>query len=941
MKRFYGKVGKALSLFLFIIHYHTAAYGGGKRHEKLMRKSLSLLFISIALFAGARQINSNEAAAIAKEFLNSSTGVTKAEASVNVRRVQAKDASQNEADHQPYYIFNAADNKGFVIIAGDDRAKKILGYSATGTFDPDNTPPQLAAMLIQYSDMINGICANHSKDSSWDNIESDIDNEVALPTALWDQGYPYNVQCPTVDGFNTPTGCVATALAIVMEYNQWPPKGHGTGSYEINGEVFNYDLNHTYEWSLIHKEDYSSATYSEEEIKAISTLMYDCGRASEVWYRPGGSGASDYASCRSLVNHFDYNSSLLNLSLTSCPVDYFFSKIKTEIDDNRPVFAGSTHLPLDGVFAHQYVIDGYNSDDYLHFNWGWGGYCNGFFCINPYDYADRGLDIFITYAITPKNLTAPKFMFGEGEMYPIDGNFFYKPIGEELHATYRITSADNYKSNSITFGYIVIEKSSLAETFFAKYSGDPHDDFYGGCYSLPHRFKFTEKLPDGEYYIVPAYKINENAPEKCMTSPFYQNAVKLIVTNGKNKFENLSPEESPTVSGIVTVGNAFYILDEEKREATLTYRNKNGNNYIGDVTIPSEITVDNKTYNVTNVGARAFEGCDMLENITLPSSIQHIEYGAFQSSSFRSLNLHELNKLEEITDNLFSMSWPDTNVEPLFLPPNLKRIGNYAFMSVYSTLMELPESVNYIGDYAFSSYSIDAIKFTRKDISDCEFGPTSIITDYFYNPYSQPIIFIPEECKEQYMNLETIKKAEIVKTYKDEIIPVNNIRLFLDGKEIFQGDTICTLPSSITNPSTILNFKVEVYPENATAKDLGWYRHIDSEDVGFNPCYTPSYEDGEYIYYTRGDGFTGLYEGMVKARDGSNTKLKFYINSVPDPSEIPVGLSVVEGDNEDYVTVYDLMGRRLFSGSCSTIPSLKKGVYLMRQGSATKKIIVD
>lgn len=116
-----------------------------------------LSFLIIAIIAHARQISEGEAASIASEFLNSAT-VKQAAAKVGVRRAKAPNAANAEA--APFYVYNADDNKGFVIISGDDRTNKILGYSNKGNFDYDNMPPQLNAMLEQYVEQIKNIPAN-------------------------------------------------------------------------------------------------------------------------------------------------------------------------------------------------------------------------------------------------------------------------------------------------------------------------------------------------------------------------------------------------------------------------------------------------------------------------------------------------------------------------------------------------------------------------------------------------------------------------------------------------------------------------------------------------------------------------------------------------------------------------------------------------------------
>ena len=128
-----------------------------------MRYLLSLSLLVLAFIANARQITPEEAQAAAQDFFNNSS-IEQSRAPRAIR-ARALNTNQNE-ENTPYYVFNASDDKGFVIISGDDRAKKILGYSDKGNFDFANMPPQLSALLEQYEESLKNLSGD-SADPSW------------------------------------------------------------------------------------------------------------------------------------------------------------------------------------------------------------------------------------------------------------------------------------------------------------------------------------------------------------------------------------------------------------------------------------------------------------------------------------------------------------------------------------------------------------------------------------------------------------------------------------------------------------------------------------------------------------------------------------------------------------------------------------------------------
>lgn len=315
-------------------------------HPIIMKKLFLLLFLSTAMIAHSRQISESYAASIASEFFNSTPAMQKPSQS-KMRMVPTRES----AETAPFYIFNASDDQGFVIISGDDRARCVIGYSSTGSFDYGNIPPQLADLLNRYADYIGSIPADTPPHSSWKTpvkAESS-DDAVILPTAEWGQGAPYNALCPEIDGVRTPTGCVATAMAILMKYHNWPK---------------------SYNWNKISNE--------AEDENEIALLMHDIGKKIHTTYGINESSAYVGPIPQFFYSEFDYDGDCQLISRSNFTDDEYFSYIRTELNNGRPVISFGTSDST----THCFIFDGYDNNSMLHVNWGWDGVANGFYALD-------------------------------------------------------------------------------------------------------------------------------------------------------------------------------------------------------------------------------------------------------------------------------------------------------------------------------------------------------------------------------------------------------------------------------------------------------------------------------------------------------------------------------------------------------------------------------
>lgn len=312
-----------------------------------------------------------------------------------------KRVAKQAIDTPPYYIFNNEDG-GFVIVSGDDCATPILGYSTEGSIDLDNMPIQLEELLQAYAVEIqyavdNNLQATDEVAELWiaykrtPKAQATTTVVNALISTSWAQYPRYNDKCP-VDaslssmGGHPSTGCVATAMAQIMKYWEYPVQGIGFHSYQSNhyGNLSANFANTTYDWENM--PIILSSSTSSTQNNAIATLMYHCGVAVDMDYnsKNGSSSANtiDWGGGRAsaevaLKVYFGYASTVEGKQCSSMSASAWKSLLKTELDNKRPIL----YRGVSSQGGHAFICDGYDSNDKFHFNWGWGGQNNGFYSL--------------------------------------------------------------------------------------------------------------------------------------------------------------------------------------------------------------------------------------------------------------------------------------------------------------------------------------------------------------------------------------------------------------------------------------------------------------------------------------------------------------------------------------------------------------------------------
>jgi PKD repeat protein len=375
-----------------------------------MKKAILLSVIAIMVMTGrisATAVSRQSAQTLAMNFfkMKSPTAVNNTAFTLNLS--YTKTETDGTVD---FYVFNASPMKGFVIVSGDDNALPVIAYSTESYFDAnDRGATGVSDWITSSATKIHYVVTNHVQADAtiqnlWSSYTQGINPQTGraasigpLLTTIWNQMPFYNSLCPPAavasnSVHKSVTGCVATAMAQIMKYWNYPARGTGSNSYtpqptglNVNYGTLTADFTRPLYWSAMPNNVTSNTD-------PVDTLMYELGVAVDMSYDTSGSGAFVLTSetfglgpCSQSVfaNNFYYNpNTLQGVHLSSYTTASWIALMESEIDAGRVVqYEGSD--PQAG--GHTWVMDGYepqsSGPDYLHMNWGWGGASNGWFSV--------------------------------------------------------------------------------------------------------------------------------------------------------------------------------------------------------------------------------------------------------------------------------------------------------------------------------------------------------------------------------------------------------------------------------------------------------------------------------------------------------------------------------------------------------------------------------
>ena len=286
------------------------------------------------------------------------------------------------------YVFTKESGCGFVILSADDKAVPVLGYSDTESIVPSNLPPSFLWWLNKQAERIATL---QSDDASSETPRPYAPQGYAPVSPLlktkWNQDSPYNDQTPIVSGEQSPTGCVATSFAQVMNYFKYPECGEGTIRYtDSYGKRRTMSLVKDFMWDQM-LDEYVAGSYTEQQAEAVSYLMKACGYSVEMNYGRYASGAQSYKLVNAAVTYFKYSPATYYAERERYSSDQWFDIIYNNLKNVGPVIYDGQSI--EG--GHSFVCDGYDGNGYFHFNWGWGGLSDGYYVLDSLNPESQGI----------------------------------------------------------------------------------------------------------------------------------------------------------------------------------------------------------------------------------------------------------------------------------------------------------------------------------------------------------------------------------------------------------------------------------------------------------------------------------------------------------------------------------------------------------------------
>ncbi len=523
-------------------------------------KKATLLFAMLLTVIGmsAKERTESEIRNIAVQTLHQFNSHRKGAAAVNYNDLKVFGC------YKAFTVMGSQDN-GFVIVANDDAFSPVLGYS-DGVYDIDTNDGLSWYVHTLDLSMQSAIASVNSLRSP---IIPSTDPVMPLLNSTWDQGAPFNSLCPkTSKGKHYPCGCVATALGQIMNYYKYPTQGHGEKQYSFKpaegvGELLYANFGETtYDWANV-LDDYNSVDYTEEQEKAVATLILHCGVSVEMQYTPSGSGAYSSEAHNGLINYFGYHKNLGQFYRNYYSQEAWMNLIFDELNKQRPIYYSGSDVTQGG---HAFVIDGYASNGLVHVNWGWGpNGGNGYYDIsllNPSGYSfAEGQNMIL--GIAPPTVAVPY------ESHIVSPNPFsaqVSKIGGKYYLTSISVGTTMWNMCGSTWdGKIGIVMQSSDKTYVLQSravnkTANLQNVVTNFSSSFPAAAKFPDNLADGEYRIFVGSMDDSDSNWRLVRRSDNQVSNYIVVVS--NGIPVLQSSSDDTWQNVTTAIRSAKVLDE-------------------------------------------------------------------------------------------------------------------------------------------------------------------------------------------------------------------------------------------------------------------------------------------------------------------------------------------------------------------------------------------
>lgn len=515
--------------------------------------------------------------------------------------------ARGSVEKDAFYIFNADNNGGFVIVSGDDRTIDILGYSDKGRLNIEKAPCNVKWLLECYQQVLDSLAQEPNvKSKAKTRGSSSSRAEIApLITTHWGQGAPYNNLCPEFDGEKCVTGCVATAMSQIMNYHKWP-QGNTNVIDAYTTSSLGIDMP---------KLEPTTFNWNDMTNDEVARLMLYCGQSVNMDYRPDASGAARPENA--FVDVFGYSKSTQGFGGKKFTSVHWENHIYNELTSNRPVYYTGHSSKLGG---HAFVVDGYK-DGLFHINWGWNGDEDGYFLLTgltedimpfPYDYeteACLGLEPPALNASSSKVITE-HCSFYPRSLYRANSSEGFIP-----RASFSSNLFSDFDGATYYVGYGLYNDNGLVKVLGQEKKSFPLNESY-------HLYlNIGNDIPQGTYRIIPIYRHNES--ENWMVNAGVEQHHIIAHVNEKSLvFEDPIDDNNGDYQefDVVELDGITYKLYSEfgnKWAGILPYQITG--KYFGDVVIPNKIEHNDIKYVVESdeLAFSTFVDCEDLVSLTV------------------------------------------------------------------------------------------------------------------------------------------------------------------------------------------------------------------------------------------------------------------------------------------------------------------------------------
>ena len=628
-----------------------------------LKQLLVAAFVLLTISMTAAPLDAPSAQAKAYQFLNSHS-VAKLNTGNTTLSLSHVESSATDSRCADYFVFNAADGKAFVIVAGDDRAEEILGYGE-GSLDMTNLPCNLQWWLDQYKEQIEFLIANpDEKVEKASSPRFDGDGSLVIApmlTCIWSQSEPYYNQCPMYKGERCVTGCVATAMAQVMYYWRYPEHCNGVSSYWCRslGAMVPALPATTFEWDDM--LDSYSGEYTTAQANAVAKLMRYCGQSCNMSYSPDGSGSYVHNQLQGM-KHFGYNPYATMLNWSDYDLESWEELLLDDLRSGYPVLY-SGNDPMAG--GHAFVLDGYFDGKY-HINWGWASTGNGYFALGAFNVRSYSFNanVQMLHRIYPSQEMSPE----PGSDFVQDG-IYYKFNEDESQAivTYLDTRFNSYEGQvaipaQVTHGGQTVPVTGIGKSAFRN------------CVGL-------------ESVTIPATvkNIDDYAFRNCI------GLVEIEIPSGVESIGNQAFSNCMNLERIALLGAVKSIGDDAFRDCSALTR-------VESASVDSWLGISFVSHysNPLSYSHHLFVNGEDLEHLVVPQSIQEVKPFAFiDCSGLKSVVLED--GVTDISPSAFSYC---TSITSVSLPQSITAIGKQAFYGCEAlTSIDIPDNVTSI-EYA-------------------------------------------------------------------------------------------------------------------------------------------------------------------------------------------------------------------------------------------------